>query len=99
MQQIAGIPFPSEGIIALMIPILALTIPIVAILSKHQQSMAELLNSRRQGEGQDIEAMRRELSELKSLVHQQAIAIDNLTNLAPTPIHRTIDFSDSRTVG
>ena len=33
-----------EGVMALMIPILGLSIPIVAILTKHQRDMAQLLH-------------------------------------------------------
>lgn len=65
-----GVPF---GII---IPIVALMIPIVAMLTRHQQKMAEILNQGR-GDHSEIEALRREVAELKSLVQNQTIAIDN----------------------
>jgi hypothetical protein len=65
------------------IPILALLIPIIVILTNHQRRMAELLHKNQQQPqipSQDLVAMRQDIYELKQLVHQQAIALDNLTN-------------------
>ena len=63
-------------IIALFIPVIALMIPIVAILVSHQQKMAQLYH--RGPDNQEINALRNDIAELKSLVHTQAIALDNL---------------------
>lgn len=73
----------DAGIIALSIPVLALAIPIVAILTQHQQKMANILSNQR-GNTSDgaVDALRREVAELKEIVHQQSIAIDNLANYA-----------------
>ncbi|MBZ0213870.1 MAG: hypothetical protein K8H99_08740 [Nitrospirae bacterium] len=73
--------FPVENI-AVMIPIVALMIPIVAILSAHQQKMARIIHETRNS-GQDVEVqrLRSEVEQLKQLVHQQTIAIDNLSSL------------------
>ena len=64
----------------MMIPILALMIPIVAILVHHQQKMAAIIH---QGGGQEsraqIEALRGEVAQLKQLIHQQ----DNLLSAGP----------------
>ncbi len=80
----------SEGVLALMIPFAALCIPIVAILTSHQQKMASMFAQRAQGNSQltseELNALRREVMELKSLVHQQAIAIDNLSRPANNPV-------------
>ena len=80
----------SEGVLALMIPIAALCIPIVAILTSHQQKMANMFAQQSQGKSQltseELNALRREVMELKSLVHQQAIAIDNLSRPVSTPV-------------
>jgi hypothetical protein len=54
-------------------------IPIVAILSQHQQKMASILHSGQNNNG-EIEALRREIQELKQLVHQQAIAVDSFVD-------------------
>lgn len=76
-------PYLAEfdvAMFALMIPILALMIPIVAILVSHQQKMAQIIHG--SGGGVDarnqIEALRGEIAQLKQLVHQQAIQMDNL---------------------
>lgn len=73
--------FPVENV-AIMIPILALLIPVVAILTKHQQRMAELIHGGEQNRqsSQEMHALRHEIAELRSLVHQQSIAVDNLVS-------------------
>lgn len=65
--------------LALFIPILALIIPIVAILTKHQQQMAAILNKQGNAETEDVAQLRRELSEVKALLQNQTIALDNLS--------------------
>lgn len=73
----------------IMIPLTALMIPIVAVLTSHQQKMAQILN-RNVGDHTELAALRQEIAELKALVHQQAINLDNLTGaqrslIAPPP--------------
>lgn len=75
-------------IVGMMIPILALSIPIVAILTQHQRKMAEIFNrqgaAQRQGDAlvtEQINALRAEIKELRELVHQQVLALDE-----PRPI-------------
>jgi uncharacterized protein YlxW (UPF0749 family) len=84
-------PLPSAflrpEIMALGIPILALMIPIVAILTAHQRKMAELYHSRHQGVSQqDVDSLRREIAELRERVNQQAIALDSVGRLAAPPV-------------
>jgi hypothetical protein len=74
-----------------LIPVTALMIPVVAIFTHHQQKMAQILNQNA-GDHNEIAALRKEIAELKSLVHQQAITLDNiasaqrmLTAPPPTP--------------
>jgi len=69
----------------LMIPILALMIPIIAILVSHQQKMAQIIHSSRQGvDAHETAALRAELRELKEMVHQQMLALDSYAgNRAP----------------
>jgi len=77
----------------LMIPIIALTIPIVAILTGHQRRMAEIMY-RNGGPGSagdqrllyELECLRRELADVRGLLNQQAIAIDNLAPRLPSAI-------------
>jgi len=68
-----------------LIPIVAIlmtfSIPLVAILVNHQRKMAELIHQNHIASMQpnaETEAMRRELSEMKQLIHQQTIAMDDL---------------------
>ena len=65
------------AIIALMIPVLALMIPIVAIFVHHQQKMAQILHQNPVN-NPEVSALRQEIAELKTLVHQQAITLDNI---------------------
>ena len=63
--------------------VFALAIPLTAIFFNHQQRMAEL----RKGHGEalpsaEVQMLRREIAELKALVHEQAIAVDNLASRA-----------------
>ncbi len=64
-----------------LIPITALMIPIVAILTYHQRKMAELMRTQLpQGNPQELSEMRREMQELKQIVAQQAIQMDDFLN-------------------
>ncbi|MFZ4508399.1 MAG: hypothetical protein ACOYON_11960 [Fimbriimonas sp.] len=79
----------SEGQIALLIPVFALAIPIVAILTQHQRKMAEIMQGKKPTEDfafgnrdAEVQALRQELYELKQLIHQQSIAIDNIASLS-----------------
>lgn len=71
-----------EGTLALLIPIIAVGAPFViaaiAIFTKHQRSMAELFAQNSQNVQVDTQ-VRQELAELRSLVTQQTIALDNLS--------------------
>lgn len=67
--------------LALFIPITALIIPIVAILVRHQQKMAEIIHSQPQQAMQpnsEMESMRRDMNSMRELLNQQAIQMDTL---------------------
>jgi hypothetical protein len=69
--------------LAIFIPITALMIPIIALLISHQQKMAQIIHGHAAGaSAEQIEAMRRELQELRNVVGQQAIALDQLRTLS-----------------
>jgi hypothetical protein len=72
-----------EDVLPFFIPIVIFMIPIIAILTSHQRKMAELLHGSRQNNlpSPEVEMLRREVQELKQIVHQQTIAIDNLKQL------------------
>jgi hypothetical protein len=65
---------------ALMIPILALTIPIVVVLTNHQRKMAEILHQNKPLPSGELEAIRQELRDLRMLMHQHTIALDDMRN-------------------
>ena len=72
---------------------LVFLIPIIAILTSHQRKMAELIHGRKEQQGQQADTlphvhdrlshMEREMAELKDLVRNQTIALDNLANARP----------------
>lgn len=80
------LPILADFDFAYIIPVTALMIPIVAILTNHQRKMAELLH-RNSGDNQLIANLQREVYELRQLVHQHAVVIDDLgmgRSLPPT---------------
>jgi len=71
-------------------------IPITAILTAHQRRMAEIIH---QGGGNNAEVIARlaaELAELRNLVHQQSIALDDMSNLQRRMLSRTTEDSEVR---
>ena len=70
-----------EDVFVFLIPITALMIPIVAILTYHQRKMAETIHAGQRNAlpNADVEVLKREMQELKNVVHQQTIAIDNIS--------------------
>jgi hypothetical protein len=72
-----------EEVMVFLIPITALMIPIVAILTYHQRKMAEIVHQGRGADvpNQEIQMLRREVQEIKEIVHQQTIAIDSIRSL------------------
>ncbi|MBS1725922.1 MAG: hypothetical protein JST51_04320 [Armatimonadetes bacterium] len=64
----------------ILVPIAALSIPVIKILTRHQAQMTQLIHS--QGNlpqvQSDTSELREEVRQLRELMHQQAIAIDNL---------------------
>jgi hypothetical protein len=87
-----------EDILPLTIPILIFMIPIIAILVKHQQRMAEIMRQDDGNTEMELQKMRHELNELKALVHRQAIELDDLGRLrqltpptAPTDVQTRIE--------
>lgn len=63
--------------VGILIPIIALMIPIVALLTQHQRRMAELMRQGNQGNPNELTELRREVQQLKEIVSQQAIQMDD----------------------
>jgi uncharacterized protein YlxW (UPF0749 family) len=73
------------GIMALGIPMLALFIPIIFGLIKHQQRMAEILHGQTNPNLMaEVTSLRDKVEQLSSRVNQQALVIDKLAGRAPT---------------
>lgn len=69
-----------DDIAGLICGALFMMIPIVAILAKHQQKMALILQGAKEKENltTEVERLSYEMRELRSLVNQQAISLDNV---------------------
>ena len=78
-EDILGILAGGIGLIIL------LMIPLVAILTTHQRKMAQLLHGKRNDlPNPEVESLRKEMAEVRGLLHQQMIAIDNLARANPS---------------
>jgi hypothetical protein len=79
----------STSQLGVLIPIIALCIPIVAILVKHQREMAEIMHRGANDANSEIlrelQAMRAEMAQLRERVNQQAIVVDDLSGLRQNP--------------
>jgi len=54
-----------------------MSVPVIAILTRHQQKMARIFQEGHRNQGQDAH-VRQELAELRNLVAQQTIALDSM---------------------
>lgn len=73
--------FNADEIAPVIASVFFFMIPIVAILAAHQRKMAEIFHRNQAPGAQSDEsaALRAELARLTQAVHQNTIAIDNLT--------------------
>lgn len=73
--------------IGVLIPFVIFLIPIIAILTSHQRKMAEIIHGNQnvpQGNVVgEIQALRYELAQMRDLMHQQSLAIDDLKRSLP----------------
>lgn len=67
-----------EGLFPMLIPVVFLMIPIIAILTRHQQNMARIIHERRGSADQDGRVLA-ELQALRQLVAEQTLTIDDLS--------------------
>lgn len=65
----------NEEVLAALAIVITALIPIVYMLIKHQQTMARIIH---ENKGRNDDPLRGEVEQLKQLVMQQTIALDNL---------------------
>jgi len=67
------------------IPCMALSIPIIALMQSHQQKMAEIIHGKRHQElvQGELDQMRTEINQLRSTVSTQALALEGLASRKP----------------
>lgn len=69
-------------IVGMLIPITVFMIPIIAILTSHQRKMAEIIHAKESAtHSAEVQALRQEVAELKTMVYQQMLALDGYANL------------------
>lgn len=68
-----------EDIMGIGVAVLAMMIPIVAILTHHQQKMTAIINGSQFRN--EVEALRAEVQQLRDLVSHQATQLDRLNGL------------------
>lgn len=87
----------GDDIIGMIIGVAMMMIPIVAILTRHQQKMTELMHRREQtGQIPQAEAqLHAEVMALRQLVAQQALALDDLAQ-SQRALAKKLDTSDIR---
>ncbi len=82
----------ADDLVAIILPLAAFSIPIIAIMAKHQQRMATLIHgagggadarlSQRMDEVESqVASSRAEIQEIKQLLIQQTLAIDSMKGL------------------
>jgi hypothetical protein len=70
-----------EEIIALAGVIAVFSVPLVWVLTTHQRKMAEIIHRTRENQlNANNDTVSQEVRELRQMVFQQAIALDNLTS-------------------
>ncbi len=77
---------------------LGVTIPLAGILTSHKRRMAEINNANRNQAlaGDADERVLTELRELRQLIHEQAIAIDNLADMQRRVLERSDEVQSIR---
>lgn len=77
-----------EQILPFSIPLLALLIPIIVVLTKHQQKMAELYRDTKGNDNlnasllNELQALRGEIGTLRDQVNRQEIAVDDMKSVS-----------------
>ncbi len=76
----------GENVIGLAAVLMLFGTPIIAILTSHQRKMAQIFQeTQRNAVGNpEMQGLRQEIRELKELVHQQAITLDNIARPLPS---------------
>ncbi len=70
----------DSDVVWVLVPLAALAVPVVKVLSRHQTQMAQIIHGQNQGNpnNQETSEIREEVRQLRELMHQQTIALDNL---------------------
>lgn len=80
--------FDGEVIAPMIMGVIVFMIPIIAILTSHQQKMARIMRENQGANnphGNEIAALRQEVRELRDIVQRQVIAMDSMMTRPATP--------------
>ncbi|MBX3119651.1 MAG: hypothetical protein KF784_11340 [Fimbriimonadaceae bacterium] len=84
----------GDEILGLVLGFVMFMIPIVYILTKHQQKMAELLNRNSSSQDPQVLALAAQVERLTQALHSQTLAVDELSqklNTLPPPAPKTTE--------
>ena len=89
---------PEEVLMILGILAMVMAVPITAILTHHQRKMTAIVNAQRNRSMEPDVASRlsEEISELRQLVAQQAIVVDDLSMMHRRLLERSADDNSVR---
>ena len=88
----------AEIIIPVGIVFLVMCVPIISILTRHQQKMASIIHANK-GQGMSTDTERRlesEIAELRQMVTQQAILVDDLQSMHRRLLERSAESDTVR---
>ncbi len=68
----------SDDIVGIMAILVVFAIPIVAVLTRHQQRMAQILHDRQGAQPLVTDRLAEELAHIRQVLAQHTIALDNL---------------------
>ncbi len=89
MNTFAAFGLEGDEMMGLFLGALFLVTPIIFILTKHQQKMAELLHRRNENSDPQVQALSAQVERLTHALHAQTLAVDELSQklnaLPPAP--------------
>lgn len=88
----------NDGFVAILAIMGVMSVPIVAILTNHQRRMAEIVHGSENGEqGRRIVAMEHEIAELRHLMSEQMIVLDDISSAHRRLLERQSESNEIQT--
>lgn len=95
IPHLFGLDIQGDELMAMVVGVVFFMIPIVAILTRHQQKMAELLRGKDpHQQDTQVQALSAQVERLTQAMHAQTLVIDELSrklNTTPPPAPKAIE--------